>query len=116
LENNREIHRGAILHAVAKRQKKTIIKIAKDAGYEKSSIFKHFRQKDLPLEILYKYATTIPHHFEIEIPEMADYLEQNGLKIEETRKLTYEELQRQSEEWKDRFYKLLEEHQKLLKP
>lgn len=45
------IHRGKILHAIAKRHKKPIVKIIEDAGYSHSSFYIHKNQEDLSFEI-----------------------------------------------------------------
>lgn len=108
------IDRGAILHAVAKRSIKTITQIAADAGYEKTSFYVHIRKADLSLDIIYKYGVAMPHDFSIEIPEMVDYLSVHGLKKADDTKLSYEQLLKEKEFWKDRFYTLLEEQNKVL--
>ena len=102
----KSIHRGAILHKVAKRNKKTILQITTDAGYEKSSFFKHIKQKDLPFYILHKYAIAVPYDFGIEIPEMAIYSAKNGI-IEEQKQQSYEDLRNEKDKWKDKYYSLL---------
>lgn len=112
---NSKVHRGKILHAAAKRGTKTIVRIACEAGYEKSSFYMHIKQAQLPLDILFKYRKAIPHQFEMEIPEMSVYLDQNLIKKAIEKKSTYEELQLEKDFWRDKFYMLLEEHHKLLK-
>lgn len=113
--NKGKIHRGVILHAVARRSIKTITQIASDAGYEKSSFYVHIKKEDLELDILYKYGVAIPHDFSFEIPEMAEYMDHHGIKKPEDKKLSYEELYQQMEKWRDKYFLLLEEHNRLLK-
>jgi hypothetical protein len=113
--NKGSVHRGAILHAVARRSIKTITQIASDANYEKSSFYVHIKKEDLELDILYKYGVAIPHDFSFEIPEMAEYMELHGIKKPDEKKLTYEELYQQMEKWRDKYFTLLEEHNSLLK-
>lgn len=113
--NKDKVDRGAILHAVAKRSIKTITKIVADAGYEKSSFYVHIRRPDLSLDILFKYGKSIPHNFDIEIPEMGEYLKYNGITKPEDEKPTYEALFKEKENWKDKYYSLLEEHTRILK-
>jgi len=113
---NRKIHRGDILHGVAKRSIKTITRIAADAGYEKSSFYVHIKKEDLDLDIIFKYGKSIPHNFDVEIPEMSEYLETHKLKKEDDdAKPDYEQVVKEKERWKDKYYTLLEEHTILLK-
>lgn len=111
----RKIHRGEILHSVAKREKKTIKTIANEAGFEKSTFYSHVKKEDLSLDILFRYGKAIPHDFEIEIPEMVEFSEKYRIKKNQIIKPTYEVLLQEKEDWKDKFYVLLEEYTKLLK-
>jgi hypothetical protein len=108
------IHRGAILHAVAKRSSLTIIRLAKEAGYDQSTFYVHKSKEDLSLEILYKYGKVLKHDFSFEIPEMGDYLQMQGISPLSTDKMTYEQLEKERDKWRDRYYSLLEEHNKLI--
>jgi hypothetical protein len=113
-ESKTTIHRGAILHAVAKRSHLTIVKIAKDAGYDQSTFYVHKSKPDLPLEILYKYSKVLNHNFSFEIPEMADFLQSQGISQVVNDKLTYDQLEKERDKWRDRYYLLLEEHNRII--
>ena len=116
MENNRsKIHRGSILHAVANRHEKTIVKIASDAGYEQSTFYVHVKREDLPLDILFKYGKSMNHDFSMEIPEMDQYLSINGLKKNIDKNLSYDDLLKERDMWRDKYYSVLEENSRLLK-
>lgn len=55
------------------------------------------------------------HDFSMEIPEMDEYLSTNGLKIGSEKLLTYDELLRDRDNWRDKYYAQLEENSKLVK-
>jgi hypothetical protein len=110
-----KIHRGKILHQVAKRSKKTIVQISDDAGYDQSTFYVHKDKEDLQLEILYRYGVAMDHDFSTEVPEMKDYMLEQGLKNPLEKKLSYEELEQDRNLWKDKYYALLEENNKLIK-
>jgi hypothetical protein len=114
-KNITHIHRGAILHGVAKRHPNTISKIANDAGYDQSTFYLHKNNADLSLDILIKYANAMGHDFSNEIPGYKDYLMKNGLKRSNDKKLTYEELEKDRDEYRDKYYSQLEENHRLLK-
>jgi hypothetical protein len=71
------IHRGGILHGVAKRHPNTISKIANDAGYDQSTFYIHKNNPKLSFDILVKYAIAMAHDFSNEIPGYNDYLIKN---------------------------------------
>ena len=116
MENNSsKIHRGSILHAVASRHERSIVKIANDAGYDQSTFYVHIKKDDLPLDILFKYGKSMNHDFSNEIPEMEEYLLVNGLRKSNDKSLSYDELLRERDNWRDKYYALLEENSKLIK-
>lgn len=110
-----KIHRGAILHRAAKLHKKSIVQISKDAGVDQSTFYYHKEQEDLPFEILYKYAVAMDYFFSVELPEFTDWLKDNNLLPNGETKLSIEGLLQERDYWKDKYYSLLEEHNKLIK-
>ncbi len=103
------------MHGVATRHQKSIVKIAKEAGYDQSTFYVHVKREDLPFEILYKYSKVLSHDFSKESPEMEEYLAVNGLKTGSETVLTYEELLRDRDNWRDKYYAQLEENSRLIK-
>lgn len=114
-EKNTNIHRGHILSGVAKRHKKSIVQIAKDAGYSQPSFYLHRSQSELPFDILVKYADAMDHDFSSEIPGYLEYLTTNGLLKDKTVKLTYEELLADRDNWREKYFQQLEENNKLIR-
>jgi hypothetical protein len=111
----RSIHRGALLHRVAKLHKKTIVQISSDAGVDQSTFYYHKEQEDLPFEILYKYAVAMDYFFGTELPEFTAWLKDNNLLPNEGAKLSVEGLLKERDYWRDKYYALLEEHNNLIK-
>lgn len=106
---------GAELHKAAKRHKLTITEIVERAGYRNQSIFyRHKAQEDLAFDILYKYAKVMDYYFANEIPEFTEWLRENGLIKEIKGKLSYEDMEKKRDLWRDKYYALLEKYNKLL--
>lgn len=114
MKNKLTVHRGSILRAVASRHEKSIIKIANDAGYDQTSYYVHVKKDDLSFDILYKYSKAMNHDFSMEIPEMADYLAMHGLNKGPIQSLSYDDLIRDRDNWRDKYYALLEKHTELI--
>ncbi len=55
------------------------------------------------------------HDFSMEIPEMEEYLAINGLKKSSDKNLSYDELLKERDMWRDKYYSVLEENSKLIK-
>ncbi|SMG15748.1 hypothetical protein [Sphingobacterium psychroaquaticum] len=109
------IHRGAILHRIAKLHKKSIVQISKDAGVDQSTFYYHKEQEDLSFEILYKYAIAMDYFFSTELPEFSEWLKENNLLPSDEAQLSIEGLLKERDYWKDKYYSLLEEHNNLIK-
>lgn len=111
----KSVHRGAILHRVAKVHKKSIVQISKEAGLDQSTFYYHKEQADLPFETLYKYAVAMDYYFATELPEFTDWLKENNLMRRTETKVSIESLREERDYWKDKYYSLLEEHNNLIK-
>lgn len=109
------VDRGAILHKVAKLNKKSIVQIAEDAGFDQSTFYYHKAQPDLPFETLYKYAVVMDYYFANEFPDFTDWLKENNLSPKKEASLSKESLLQERDYWKDKYYALLEEHNNLIK-
>lgn len=55
------------------------------------------------------------HDFSNEIPEMKEYLKENNIKLPAAKPMSYAELLIEKDYWKDKYYSLLEEHNKVIK-
>jgi DNA-binding transcriptional ArsR family regulator len=109
-----KIHRGALLHSVAKLHKLSINKIATKAGYDQSTFYVHTKKLDLPFETIYRYGQVMDHDFSREIPEMVEFLKDNHL-LKSGGKLSYEELEKERDDFMGKYLKTLEDYNTLLK-
>lgn len=112
-----EVHRGELLRQTLKKYCKangvTLTYIARQVGYDQSTLYKHFDKEDLDYHIIRKYGKAIKHDFRMEYPSMEnDYLSI----IEETGEdgKTMEECLKEIEHWKMKYLSLLEKHNQLL--
>ncbi len=111
-----KVHRGKILHEVASLHKMKIIDIVEEAGYtSQSTFYKHISEENLPFKTLFKYAKVMNYYFANEIPEFKEWLDKNGLGEQNIGPVSYAELQKDRDMWREKYYSLLEEHNKLIK-
>lgn len=112
------IHRGKIFREFIDRycaaNECSITWVAKKAGYDQSTIYRHFEKAELPYHIIYKYGKALEHDFSIEFPEMTDEFEM--IKETENRAVVndLEECTRQRDYWMKKYVDLLEKHNALL--
>jgi hypothetical protein len=105
--NKRHIHRGQLLEAAVRASRQKVTVVIERAGYSRSSYYKHRNEKDLGYHILTRYGQALKHDFREDLPEMPKYMieepeEQYG------KALTLQEAIRQRDQWKDKYYDLLE--------
>ncbi|MGE8423695.1 MAG: hypothetical protein ACN6PI_12745 [Sphingobacterium siyangense] len=72
-KDNKNIHRGKILHEVLKKHPRRIKDIVEDAGYKYGTFYKHKNNPDLSFEIIAKYGKVINKDFSVEFPDMANF-------------------------------------------
>ncbi|WP_040478844.1 TetR/AcrR family transcriptional regulator [Mariniradius saccharolyticus] len=113
-------HRGKILREVVDKycaaQGSTISAVAQKAGYNQATIYRHFEKEDLPFHIIRKYGKAMGHDFRMEYPEME---EEMAAWSEPTEKYgnytqTLSEVVLERDQWREKYYRLLEIHNKLL--
>lgn len=110
----KKIHIGEVLHEVASRHNLSISEIAKRAGYTQSTFYKHIKRADLPYKILYKYAQAMNYFFLKELPDFKKWLGDKGLIDKEGEGNDYEKLKKDRDNWKDKYYILLEKYNNIL--
>lgn len=72
-KENKNIHRGKVLHDALRQHPRKIKEIVKDAGYQYGTFYKHAAKEDLSYEIIAKYGKAINKDFSVEFPEMNDF-------------------------------------------
>lgn len=116
-------HRGKILRKVVDRycnmHKSTISHIAHEAGYDQSTIYRHFDKADLAFHILRKYGKVLHYDFGVDYPELIEeqvsFLEDvssYGRFVQD--ELATDECRSQLAFWQMKYIKLLEQHNDLL--
>lgn len=91
--------------------------LAKKAGYNQATIYRHFERDDLPNHIIIRWGKAMKYDFLVEFPDLADDLihfhttpnKNSDLEIN-----TREELVQKIEYWKEKYIDLLERYNKLL--
>lgn len=109
---NTLIHKGEILQKVVRKYYPNITALAKLMGYEsRATIYRHFETDDLSDGLILKYAKALKYSFKDEFPDLyARYFVSEPAN-------TYgdgKSLEEQVEMWKDMYYELLAENNRLL--
>ncbi len=111
MNKNKELHRGQVLHKIAKLSSLKIGEISQRAGYKYSTFFAHIKKEDLAYEILARYGKVLQHDFSNEFPQMSEYVFYEDNKY--NKELTYPELLEDRDQWKDKFYDISDKYNKL---
>jgi AcrR family transcriptional regulator len=101
------------LHDAVIKSGLSITQIAKRAGYSRSSYYNHVEDPKLPYHILQDYGKALRINFSDIFPEMqGQIMEDNEEAYGEPKTLGQALVQRDN--WKEKYYQLLEKYQKLL--
>jgi len=113
-----EAHRGQILKDILKKycdaNGATLVFIAKQVGYDQSTLYKHFDREDLSFHIIRKYGKAISHDFSIEFPQMKDDYEYLTGSDEKNLPTNLKDSLEKIDYWRQKYIDLLEKHNLLL--
>jgi hypothetical protein len=114
--NNKKFHRGELLQQVVASAGMSITNLVRKAGYSRSSYYNHINDPELPIDILLNYGKILHVDLSIYFPELLENFvkEPSNFYLTETPPQTLEEAAKYIDEWKFRYYELLEKHQTLL--
>ena len=87
----------------------TVTKVAKRAGYTRTTYYNHIENKDLSLDIIDRYGKALGYDFAADIPEIKEV----KTFIEKAPK-TIEEAIQQRDQWKAKYINILERYYLLL--
>ncbi|MFL0683795.1 MAG: hypothetical protein ACJLTB_11305 [Algoriphagus aquaeductus] len=108
------IHRGQKLREELEKYMgisgKSLSAIAKKAGYDQSTPYRHFERADLPLFIISRYAKAIDYDFSMAFPELLDL----GISAVKKANATIQIEINEAQKWKDKYFDLLEKYTALL--
>lgn len=103
------LHRGEIIEQAVRRSGYSITVIAQKVNISRRTVYNLFDNPNVSLEMIEKVGKAIHYDFSKEIPQ----LRYKG-NLEEPQE-TYERVENTVSYWKDKYYKLLEEYNELLK-
>ncbi|MGH2565218.1 MAG: hypothetical protein ACRDE5_11935, partial [Ginsengibacter sp.] len=84
------------------------------AGYKRVTYYLHRQKENLSFDILKKYGRAIGHDFSEDIPGMEKFIvEEEGYAYKKD-PLNLEDALRERDEWKDKYYVLLEKYAKII--
>lgn len=112
-KDNKNIHRGKVLHDILKNHPRRIKDIVEDAGYKYGTFYKHKNNPELSYEIIAKYGNAMNRDMSVEFPEMADF---PSLALVETAysNRTTVDVKKELEELKEKYSNFLNKHNAIL--
>ena len=110
----KDIHRGEALEKIVKRNPLSITFISKKAGFNRSSFYNHISKPDLSFEILERYGKALGFDFTKIFPVMDRYISFEDTGNAYPKVLTFDQLEMQRDQWRDKYYDLLERYNKLI--
>ena len=109
-----EEHKGQILERVVRRRHGNITELAELVGYDRQTIYRHFKDSDLSDVIILKYAKALQYDFRLEFPELMSYSSHVAEPLSEYTPLTVADAMKEIDRWKNKYIDLLEKHNDLL--
>lgn len=88
--------------------------VTRRAGYKRGTYYLHIKKKDLSATILYKYGKAIHYDFSEEVPEVSRIRTKEPEEDYIIEPITMREAIVQMNEWKDKYYSLLEKYLSLV--
>lgn len=113
-DQQKNINRGEALAKAIQQSELSKTVIAKKAGYNRTSLYNHIRTPDLSFDILEKYGKALAYDFTRVFPEMIRYIAFEDPKAEYRETLTFDIVLKQRDQWRDKYYDLLEKYNKLI--
>ncbi len=106
------VHIGKLLQAAVKKTGLNIDVVTKKAGYKRGTYYLHIKQKNLDAGILKKYARAIGYDFSNELPHIMNTVFEEEDHVYKKQPLTLDEAIKQINEWKEKYYTLMEKYLK----
>ena len=110
------IHRGKILENFIKDRvpKVSIAALARNIGYDRTTVYQHFGNDNLDYSIILKYGKALNHDFSREFPEMMDFMSSKQEPLTEYNIMTTAEALQERDYWKDKYIGLMERYNELI--
>ncbi|WP_257666773.1 hypothetical protein [Parapedobacter tibetensis] len=83
-------------------------KLAKSAGFDRTTYYYHIKQPNLDFSILKAYGDKMPYNFAKDLPEMLNEFPETDFPID-----TFEGMKKDRDFWRDEYGRLLKENNKL---
>lgn len=103
------MHRGQLLKNIVRNSGISVTTLVKRVGYSRTTYYNHINNKNLELDILDQYGRALGYDFSKDIPEI------NQIKsFIEREPLTIKEAISQRDQWKAKYFELIEKYNSLL--
>ena len=109
----RNTHRGALLEAAVRESSVNISQMVKRMGISRGTYYYHIKDPNLSYEQLAEYGKIIKHDFSQDLPEMKRYVFEEP-EVPYGIPKTLDEAIEQRNFWRERYYKKVEEYNRLL--
>jgi hypothetical protein len=120
MDENRGKILSDVLHDHSVRTGISLVRLAKAAGYDQSTMYRHFKEPQLKSGILWRYGNAIEYDFRkdiVALDQELGYLSESESSQATKPKLAnqyFNELVAERDEWRDRYIDLLEKHNAVL--
>ncbi|WP_316780449.1 hypothetical protein [Pedobacter antarcticus] len=94
--------------------KASIASIARKLGYDRTTVYQHFKNDELEYSTILKYGKALKHDFTLEFPEMLQFISTLEEPISEYRATTVSEALKERDYWKDKYIALMEKHNEFI--
>lgn len=96
-------HKGEYLDSVVRKTGITIKALTASAGFDRTTYYHHILDPHLPYKVIARYGEVLKHDFSSEYPEI-----QRAKKTEPKEITTFEEMEKDRNYWRARFFDLAE--------
>lgn len=109
-------NRGEILKKIIDESQSriNIADLAKKIGYDRTTVYQHFKKHDLDYGIILKYGKVLKHDFSIEFPELLEYTSNVEEPLADYTPVTVADALKQIDFWKSKYIQLLEKHNEMI--
>jgi hypothetical protein len=113
LKTARNKHRGSLLETVVKETGANITRMVQRMGIARGTYYNHKNDPNLSFEQLAEYGRVLKYDFAQDLPEMRKYILEEP-EVPYTTPKTIKEAIEQRDYWRERYYKKVEEYNRLL--
>lgn len=107
-------HKGEILEKVISKKNPNKTDVGRIMGYDRATIYRHYKDPDLEDGIILKYGKAFKYDFSKEFPHLTQYVNLLQEPLADYKPFTISEALKEIDYWKDKYIDLLEKYNQVL--